>query len=423
MSSTGAATYQVIEQHMRILFVVPYTPNLIRVRPYNLIRALGKRGHDVTVLTLATGEAEWADAEALAAGGHEVITQGINRLRSLANCLAALPTDTPLQAVYSWQPGLARRIAAFAGNGNGAAPFDVVHVEHLRGARYGLQLLDQDRCQRPPVVWDSVDCISHLFRQAAVQSASRTRRWVTRLELERTARYEAGLIRRFDHVLVTSPVDREALLGLPASESCPPAPISVVRNGVDLDYFRPAPETVREEATLVFSGKMSYHANVTMVQHLVQEILPRVWDQRPDARLLIVGKDPPREIEGLAEVRDRIDVTGTVPDIRPYLQRATLAVVPLVYGAGVQNKVLEAMACATPVVAYAPALSALSARAGQDVALARDADEFAAQIVCLLQEPERRQQMGWYGRAYVESHHDWDLIAAGLEDIYQTLIG
>lgn len=407
---------------MRILFVVPYTPNLIRVRPYNLIRALRERGNNVTVLTLATNEEEWVDAEALAAGGQEVIAEGIGRVRSLANCLLAIPTGTPLQAVYSWQPALARRMAALMGNGNGSAPFDLIHVEHLRGARYGLQLLVTNGGSRLPVVWDSVDCISHLFRQAAAQSINRTRRWITRLELARTARYEAELIRRFDHVLVTSPLDSEALLALPRPDADRAAPISVVRNGVDLDYFRPGADSLREEATLIFTGKMSYHANIAMVQHLVEEIMPRVWKHRPDARLLIVGKDPPREMEAMAEVRARIDVTGTVSDIRPYLQRATVSVVPLVYGAGVQNKVLEAMACATPVVAYAPALAALSARAGRDVVLAEDADDFAAQIVCLLEERALRRQMGWSGRAYVESHHDWNRIAMELEEIYQAVI-
>ena len=403
---------------MRILYVVPYTPNLIRVRPYNLIRALSERGNQVTVLTLATNEAEWSDAAALATTGPRVITQGISRLRSLANCLTALPTAMPLQAAYSWQPALAERLVSLTSNGDG--PYDVVHVEHLRGARYGLRLLKARLSPRPPIVWDSVDCISHLFRQAAEQSASRAGRWMTRLELGRTARYEARLIRRFDHVLVTSPVDREALLSLPYGKSRPAASITVIRNGVDLDYFRPAPESVREEATLVFSGKMSYHANVTMARHLVEDILPRVRRSIPNARLLIVGKDPPGEIEALGQKWPGVSVTGTVPDVRPYLQRATLAVVPMVYGAGVQNKVLEAMACATPVVAYAPAVAALSATVGKDVSVAENAEELAGQIITLLQEPERRRQIGRNGRAYVEREHVWNTIAARLEGVYQA---
>jgi len=221
-------------------------------------------------------------------------------------------------------------------------------------------------------------------------------------------------------VLVTSPVDKEALLALPSGKSRPPASITVIRNGVDLDYFRPAPESVREEATLVFSGKMSYHANVTMARHLVEDILPRVRRSIPNARLLIVGKDPPGEIEALGQKWPGVSVTGTVPDVRPYLQRATLAVVPMVYGAGVQNKVLEAMACATPVVAYAPAVAALSATVGKDVSVAENAEELAGQIINLLQEPERRRQIGRNGRAYVEREHDWNTIAARLEGVYQA---
>lgn len=406
---------------MRILFVVPYTPNLIRVRPYNLIRALSERGNQVTVLTLAANEAEWTDAAVLATTGPRVITHGISRLRSVANCLMAVPTAQPLQAAYSWHPDLAKRLVKLTSNGDG--PFDVVHVEHLRGARYGLQLLDENDAQRPPVVWDSVDCISHLFQQAAEQSASRAGRWMTRLELGRTARFEAHLIRRFDHVVVTSPVDREALLELPSNANWPPAAISVIRNGVDLEYFRPAPESVREEATLVFSGKMSYHANVTMARHLAEEILPRVRRSIPHARLLIVGKDPPGEIEALGRKWPGVSVTGTVPDVRPYLQRATLAVVPLVYGAGVQNKVLEAMACATPVVAYAPAVAALSATPGHDLALVANPEEGAEQIVALLQDPEKRRQLGTNGRAYVEREHDWNIIAGRLEGVYQQAMG
>jgi polysaccharide biosynthesis protein PslH len=407
---------------MRILFVVPYTPNLIRVRPYNLIRALAERGHELTVLTLVTEQDELSDAEALVTNRTEVFAERISRLRSIANCVLALPTDTPLQAVYSWQPRLARQAAKLAANGHNASEYDVIHVEHLRGSRYGLQFLENGHVHRLPVVWDSVDCISHLFRQAAVQSSSRARRWLTGLEAERTAAYEASLLHRFDHVLVTSPVDRDALLSLPPLGGGPPAPISVVRNGVDLDYFRPAPDTVREEATLVFSGKMSYHANVRMVLHLVNEIMPLVWQNRPDVRLLIVGKDPPREIKELATVRERIDVTGTVTDLRPYLQRGTISVVPLIYGAGVQNKVLEAMACATPVLAYQPAVAALSARSGTEVVIADDAGDFAAEVCSLLDKDDVRREIGWNGRRYVEREHDWGQIATGLEGIYQAVI-
>ena len=124
---------------MRILFVVPYTPNRIRTRPYNLIRNLAKLGHDVTVLTLFENADEAADAKALSSHA-TVVAVPISRWRSLSNCVLALPSQTPLQSVYSWQPTLMRQIEALATGQGGDGAFDVVHVEHLRGARYGLTL-------------------------------------------------------------------------------------------------------------------------------------------------------------------------------------------------------------------------------------------------------------------------------------------
>lgn len=157
---------------MRILFIVPYTPNLIRVRSYNLIRYLSDRGHNVTVLTLSANSAERRDAEALTAFCDEVIALPLPRWRPLWNCLTALPSSAPLQSVFSWQPLLANRIEMLLAAQNGRPAFDVVHVEHLRGVRYGLHLkgLQASGMALPPVVWDSVDCISALFQQAADRS-------------------------------------------------------------------------------------------------------------------------------------------------------------------------------------------------------------------------------------------------------------
>ena len=400
---------------MRILFVVPYMPNLIRVRPYNLIRALSQRGHQVTVLTLTTSAAEVAQANELAKEC-EVITHPLPRLRSLANSLLALPGRTPLQALYCWQPALARDLLRLVSQGN----YDVVHVEHLRGARYATFLSRQmPAVQRPPIVWDSVDCISLLFRQAAAQSKSIFSRLITRLELGRTERYEGWLLRQFERILVTSPADRQALSAL-ASGGVPSAPIDVIPNGVDLHYFQPDTEERRQSNTLVLSGKMSYHANITMALYLVREIMPRVWAQRPDVKLTIVGKDPPREIVGLS-TNESVMVTGTVADIRPYLQQAAIAVAPIRYGAGIQNKILEAMACGAPVITTPQATAALNATVGRDLLVAADAPAFAAAILDLLSAKARREAVAEAGLSYVRTCHDWDAISAQLEHVYSSL--
>jgi polysaccharide biosynthesis protein PslH len=409
---------------LRILFVVPYVPNLIRVRPYNLIRYLAAAGHEVTLLTLWSNEAEREDARALAAHCRQVIALPLSRRQSWWNCLAALPRGAPLQSAYCWQPALARQLATLAGSSdNGQAPFDVVHVEHLRGARYGLYYRQQVT-GGAPVVWDSVDCISHLFRQTAARSKSRLSRSLARLELGRTERYEGRLAGYFDQVLVTSHSDRMALAQLAGrcrQSGSPPARVAVLPNGVDLDYFRPGDPAAREPATLVVSGKMSYHANVTMVLHFLEAVMPRVWAVRPETRLNIVGKDPSRQLLAAAQ-QPNVTVTGAVADIRPYLQQATIAVAPILYGAGIQNKVLEAMACATAVVATPQAASALETVPGRHLAVAERPDDIAETILSLLAAPERARRLGGNGRCYVEEHHNWAQVARQLTDAYAGVL-
>ena len=399
---------------MNILFIVPYTPNLIRVRPYNLIRSLAARGNQIHLVTLANSQQDLRDADHLREYCQEVLTFRQPQWRSMANSLAALPRNIPLQAVYSWNPEMAkslRRLVAIR-------HYDVIHVEHLRGAEYGLDLQKAGGC--PPVVWDSVDSISLLFGLAASRSKRLINRWMTRFELQRTRLYEAHVQECFDQILVTSQIDREAFLDL-RSNRMPAAPISVLPNGVDLQYYAPNEDVARQEDTLVISGKMSYHANVSMVMSFAKEVLPLIWQKRPTVRLCVVGKDPTPEIRKLAE-NPMIEVTGSVADIRPYLQRAAIAVTPIIYGVGIQNKVLEAMACGTPVVSTSQAVSALGAIPGTDVLVGDEPAELAGLILDLLSDPARQKALSKAGRKYVERQHRWETIAENLEAIYRTAV-
>jgi glycosyltransferase involved in cell wall biosynthesis len=192
---------------------------------------------------------------------------------------------------------------------------------------------------------------------------------------------------------------------------------------VDLDYFTPS-NGARQADTLVFSGKMSYHANVTAALYLVRQVMPLVWAHRPDVRLIIAGSQPTSAVRQLAlDHPERVEVTGYVPDLRLPLRQASLAVAPLMYGAGIQNKVLEAMACATPVVASSLAVSALSKiQPGMDCLVANTPQAFAEEVLSLLSDDALRERLGVAGRQYVEAHHNWDDIAAHLETIYQRSI-
>jgi glycosyltransferase involved in cell wall biosynthesis len=376
---------------MRILYITPYVPSL------------------VTVLSLQSTEQEKRDADELRSCCHHVEMVKLTRQQSLLNCFKALPTMTPLQAAYCHSPAMQRLI----GRALREEQLDVVHVEHLRGAHFGNAVVGV------PKVYDSVDCISLLFEKALHLAPSLASRLVARLDLGRTRQYEGRLISQYDKVLVTSPQDKEALLELDG-HSEQEKKIAVLPNGVDLEYFAPA-NGDRAPETLVFSGKMSYHANVAAASHLVQEVMPLIWARRPGVKLEIVGNNPPQAICALAK-GDRVCVTGFVPDLRSYLARATVSVSPMQYSVGIQNKVLEAMASGTPVVASSQACSALTVRDGTHLLVADDPATFAERVLRLLDDMALRREIAINGRNYVEKRHDWRAIAGNLENIYAEVM-
>jgi polysaccharide biosynthesis protein PslH len=425
---------------LNILFVVPYTPNLIRTRPFNLIKGLAVAGHRVTLATLWNDDAELESLRQLNPFLHSLIAERIGRIHSGWNCLRAIVSSQPLQASYSWCPSLMKKISDTLGSGS----FDVVHVEHLRGARYAVQINSSRAAHggiSPPVVWDSVDCISDLFRRASKSSLNPHVRLAARIELPRTERFEGWLLSQFAQTVVTTEADKHGLLAsaqrhhrINGNADSLQERVAIIPNGVDLSYFCPGKDP-RETETLVISGKMSYHANVTAVLRFVKFVMPRIWIRYPAARLWIVGKDPAPEIRKLGvhaplerEPRsrakepgdDRIRITGTVEDVRPYLRRATLAVAPIRYGVGIQNKILESMACGTPVVATPEAVQALRVRRDHHLVVENGEQGLADSICSLIADPERCSSLGHAGRAFVEANHDWQLAVRMLTRVYQN---
>jgi len=400
---------------MKILYITPYVPSRIRTRPYHLIRALIDQGHEITLVTAATTSAEdQAHARELEAWGIHVNAFPVPRLRSIGNCLRALPTPEPLQAVYAYHP----RMEQCVGRLLRKDAFDVTHIEHLRAARL-VRAVDGT-----PIVYDSVDSISLLFEQTIATTPQWQSRLKARLDLGRTRRYEARLLTQVDQVAVTSQRDKEAMERLARRHRYPQtqiAPVTVVTNGVDLDYFRPQDGVPHKDNTIVFTGKMSYHANVAAAMHFVQDVLPHIWRQAPHVRFQIVGKDPPDALRQLAR-DERIDVTGYVDDIRPYLARAAVSVCPVLYAVGVQNKVLEAMAMGTPVVSYPAGCTAIAAQPGRDILIADDDVAMAQAVLQVLRDPALAQRLSVSGRRYAEERHDWDASARKLVELYARAV-
>lgn len=405
---------------MRILFVVPYVPSLIRTRSYNLIRALQGLGCAITLATLSETDRDTAHIATLRSWGVTVDAVPLPKSQIILNLAQAAFSPLPLQASFSWSPAFVQLLQRLLGT-HPHKQFDIIHVEHLRAARYALWLQQylKQFSPRVPVVWDSVDSISYLFSQAAQEKRAGRRRWMARLELPRTRAAEARLVAAFDRVLVTSEKDADALRALATEFGTVARPLSVIPNGVDLSFFCPNFQIQRKPKTVLMTGKMSYHANTSAALYLLNEIMPLVWAQQPEAQLQLVGSSPPKALQAFAQ-RDpqRVQVTGFVPELQPYLWQATVAVVPILYGAGSQFKVLEALATATPTVVSPQAGNALSAQPGVDLLQAATPTEFAAAILQVFDKRELQQQLAQNGRQYVQAAHDWQAIAQQLLEIY-----
>ena len=403
---------------MRILFVTPYPPSRIRVRGYGFLTRL-QQAHEVTVMAQCASEQELADVEKLRGQGFEVLAVHESQLRSARRSTLALFNSLPFQVAYARSARFTQAVQQLCAQRH----FDVVHVEHLRGIASMQQMTHTH-----PFVWDAVDCISLLCKHAIAAGPSRAVRMVAALEHQRTRRYEAQILSRLRYTVVTSERDRQAMIELlrtykhnPAMDDAEPgAGISVIPNGVDLDYFRPL-QLERRRFNLVFSGKMSYHANVATALYLYHHIMPLIWQQRPQATLTIVGSKPPKTIQALGN-DPRVEVTGYVEDMRPYVGQAEVMLSPMVYSVGIQNKVLEAMALGTPVVVAAQAAAALGTQPGRDLLVATSAQDFAGATLRLMEDADLHVSLSQHGRAYVERQHDWHTVTSRLVDVYQQAI-
>lgn len=384
---------------MRILFITPHVPSAERVRQREFVRHLALRGHDLTLLVLSRpGERLEPLAEARR-WCRDVVLVSVSRRDALAGCLRSLVRDLPLNVAF-FESAQARAALRRLDPDR----FDVAHLDLLRTAPYAPLLGAVKR------IFDANDSMTLLWSRTLREGRGRTR-LLGAWEYWKTRRYERRALAGMDAVVATSTLDTQALAAL-----APNRPVWKIANGVDTQYFRPA---VAPDAppTLVFLGRMGYHANVASVLFFARQVMPRLWRERPDVRFLVVGADPRREVQRLA-ADPRITVTGYVADVRPHLARASVGVCPIVYGAGIQNKVLEFMASGLPVVASPRAASGLRARAGQELLVADSPGEWVEQVGCLLGSSRQRRALGDAGRAYVTRHHSWTHAAAQLEAVY-----
>jgi glycosyltransferase involved in cell wall biosynthesis len=230
---------------------------------------------------------------------------------------------------------------------------------------------------------------------------------------KKLASYEREVCGRFAECLTCSEEEAHLLHELTGATN-----VRVIPNGIDTDTHAPGDNDKVVPNRLVFVGRMDYHANVDGVRWFCAEVLPRIHAERPDVVFQIVGGHPTREVQRLGK-DPRIEVTGLVDDVRPYLRAAAVVVIPLRVGGGTRLKLMEALAMGKPVVSTRLGAEGIAVASGTEVLLADDALDLAQQTLHLLQRPALGRRLGEAGRRLVEDRYSWQMIASQLERVYE----
>jgi glycosyltransferase involved in cell wall biosynthesis len=266
---------------------------------------------------------------------------------------------------------------------------------------------------RPVVALDHN--IEYRLRERQAAQATGLKAAYLRYYGRKTREFELDACRRATQVATVSAADADALRrehGIEHVTALPP--------GVDTDYFRPTDDEA-DEPELVFTGSMDWQANQAAVLFFAREVLPAVKAAVPDVRFTIVGRRPPASVRALGEADPaHVTVTGTVDDVRPYLSRAPVAVVPVLFGSGVKLKVFEAMAAAKPVVLSSIGAEGLPIRHEEHALIVDGAEAMAAACVRLLGDAGLRRRLGAAARTLVAENYDWSVVAEALAQVCEA---
>ncbi len=231
-------------------------------------------------------------------------------------------------------------------------------------------------------------------------------------EGRRLRRVEQRLAESCDQLLVVSEAERDLFRSF-----CNTERIAAVGNGVDAQYFSPLSGTAVDDYSCVFVGVMNYKPNADAVIWFTKNVWPQIRAKYPTAVFRIVGKSPGSEVQALASTPG-VEVTGSVPDVRPWLHRSTCAVVPLKIARGVQNKVLEAMSCGRPVICSPAPLQGLMAEPGLHLLKADSTNEWVETISHLFEDRTAQQELGMAGAAFVQLNHSWNHCLSSLDRMF-----
>jgi hypothetical protein len=377
---------------MNILFLChrfPYPPKEGgKIRAFNMIRHLSA-AHHVTVCSLARSPVEAEEGRGIAPYCSDYVMTIVNETVQKLRMVVALPTLTPSSMGYFYSREHDKKVQALLAE----RQWDLIVVHCSSAAQYVLQAKGVpkilDFCDMDSQKW-----LEYTHHQTFPMSLGY---W---LEGRKLMREEKRLAKRFDISTVATHAEQISLDGFGTG-----AVTDWFPNGVDTEYFQPDGGTYDPD-TISFVGRMDYYPNEECMVNFCAQVLPRLQAVRPSTKLVIVGANPTPKVKALAELPG-VSVTGSVPDVRPYVLRSALAVAPLSIARGTQNKILEAMALGVPVVSSDTAAGGVDALAEEHFLVAANPEAFAQAILRVLDSPEERARLAENARQRMLDKHSW----------------
>ncbi|MGK5094025.1 glycosyltransferase family 4 protein [Deltaproteobacteria bacterium TL4] len=389
---------------MKLLFVTPRFPYPFprgggdQVVSYNRIRTLHQY-HEIILLSLYEKDEDLYGMEEMSRYCEEIHVIKLTKWEAIRNVLFHAPfSNLPLQVLYYRSPKFEEKVLELC-RGN----LDLIHVFQLRAAPYLSAI------QRPKIL-ELIDSMS-LFLKRRIDLEKSPKKWLYSEEYRRVSKYEPTLAGVFDHLFVVADLDRKQI---------PAENISVVPTGVNTQLFFPQ-ENVQKKYSLIFSGSMWYAPNVQAVEWFITCCWPIVCLELSSITLAIVGRNPSKQVLKFSTYPG-ITVTGSVDSMPDTLNQCQIAIAPMQSGAGMQFKILEAMACELPVVTTSLGLGSIMATSPSEIMVANEAEAFALTILELLRSPEKMKNIGRKARQLVMKKYSWENTAQQINHVYDQII-
>jgi glycosyltransferase involved in cell wall biosynthesis len=404
----------------RILFltqIVPYPPDAgPKVKTWHVLRFLANRSHEIHLVTFVRPEEE----------------KYLDTLRELCTQVYPVPIRRSrvkdgfywLRSNLTGRPFLIERddlraMRALVDQLLNHQKFDIVHADQLTMTQFALNHKRHDLAR----IFDAHNAVWTILDRMADNNSWLVKP-ILKLEASRVKRYEGRVVQEFEQTLAVTDIDKNALIEAVNSNRMNNAPqtrISVIPISVDTQQLTPIKRDDRSTNILTL-GTLHYPPNADGIRWFLRDIFPLIHTAVPQATLTIIGKNPPADfLEFERQHQETIKVTGYVPSLQPYLEKAAIVVIPVRAGGGMRVRILESLAWGMPLVTTTIGLEGIEARSGKEVLVADEPDEFARAVASLLKDPALRDKLSTQGRTLAETRYDWQVVFKDLERIYREI--